>query len=111
MAHAPTPYSSLPLCSLVLVPILSSPIPMAHTHVNIPRPVHLAFPVDACLSLLEPPTSDDYHMCTLILFRQQTVTVPSSLSIPTFMYSFEDGYHDSYRRVINEVPEPPVSIA
>ncbi|KAI0083706.1 hypothetical protein BDY19DRAFT_976058, partial [Irpex rosettiformis] len=67
MAPTPTPYSFLGLSSLVFV--LGRSLPTAHTCVNIPHPVHLALPVDACLSLLEPPASDDYHMCTLNLFR------------------------------------------
>ncbi|KAI0084230.1 hypothetical protein BDY19DRAFT_972727 [Irpex rosettiformis] len=66
MAHAPMLYSFLPLSSLVFV--LGRSLPTAHTCVNIPRPVRLALPVDACLSLLEPPASDDYHMRTLNLF-------------------------------------------
>ncbi|KAI0083546.1 hypothetical protein BDY19DRAFT_977209 [Irpex rosettiformis] len=68
MAHAPTPYSFLSLSSLVFV--LGRSLPAVHTHVNTLHPVHLAFPVDACLSLLEPPTSDDYHMCTLNPFSE-----------------------------------------
>ncbi|KAI0083317.1 hypothetical protein BDY19DRAFT_707534 [Irpex rosettiformis] len=47
----------------------------------------------------------DMSLCCL------TVTVSSSFHTPsTFMYNFEDGYHDSYSRVINEAPEAPVSV-
>ncbi|KAI0082962.1 hypothetical protein BDY19DRAFT_999014 [Irpex rosettiformis] len=100
-------YSFLPLSSLVFV--FGRSQPTAHTYVSIPHPVHLALPADACLSLLEPPTTEDHRMCTLILFSVQwdiasPVTVPSSFYIPsTFTYNFEDGYHDSYSRVISEV--------
>ncbi|KAI0084239.1 hypothetical protein BDY19DRAFT_972934 [Irpex rosettiformis] len=68
MAHAPTPCSFLPLSSLVFV--FGRSQPTAHTHVNIPHPVHLALPADACLSLLEPPTTDD---CTLNSYSEISI--------------------------------------
>ncbi|KAI0084261.1 hypothetical protein BDY19DRAFT_973227 [Irpex rosettiformis] len=61
MAHAPTAlYSFLPLSSLVFV--FGRSQPTAHTYGNIPHPVHLVLPVDACSLLLRPPTTDAHRM-------------------------------------------------